>query len=422
MVRYIVAMLLLSVASFAETYKVSVNGSNANDGISKPWKTINYAASKIMPGDTVIVGPGTYNEKVTFNSGNLANSVVPTAFVGNGAVCNGFDTYKAPNLVIMGFEITSPKEVNWTYRYAIFIRSEGVKVLNNYIRDCYGAAIHAYWVHPWPKDVEVSGNLIERVNQGIVIHGHNWVVRDNEVRRLIKTNMDCDYMRFFGTNILIQRNFLHGTLLKEVGNSHVDAFQTFPNNGWYVDGVVVDSNYCESFHQGAMIGVGDYANQSGYLKNMVFTNNVFISGDILASWGIQAINTQNVLVANNLFMNIRYGGTLIRWKSSATVQNNIFYNCHQNYWAEDAIMAGGYNILNKVIYAKYSNSKDIVKDPLMVNSALPLGADGKPFTNDDGFYLRQNSPAVNAGNLRILRDINNKARGTYMDIGPSERD
>ena len=32
-----------------------------------PWRTIQYAASNIKPGDVVIVGDGEYDERVTIN-------------------------------------------------------------------------------------------------------------------------------------------------------------------------------------------------------------------------------------------------------------------------------------------------------------------------------------------------------------------
>ena len=42
---------------------VSPSGSNKNPGTAKaPFKTIAFAASKAMPGDTVKIGPGIYRE------------------------------------------------------------------------------------------------------------------------------------------------------------------------------------------------------------------------------------------------------------------------------------------------------------------------------------------------------------------------
>ena len=54
----------------AKEYHVSVNGSDANNGdISSPFKTINWAAQKALPGDTVTVHNGVYREWVNPLSG-----------------------------------------------------------------------------------------------------------------------------------------------------------------------------------------------------------------------------------------------------------------------------------------------------------------------------------------------------------------
>lgn len=57
-------------ALFAKEYHVSVKGSDANNGdMSSPFKTINWAAQKALPGDTVTVHNGTYREWVNPLSG-----------------------------------------------------------------------------------------------------------------------------------------------------------------------------------------------------------------------------------------------------------------------------------------------------------------------------------------------------------------
>lgn len=54
----------------AKEYHVSVKGSDADNGdISSPFKTINWAAQKALPGDTVTVHNGTYREWVNPLSG-----------------------------------------------------------------------------------------------------------------------------------------------------------------------------------------------------------------------------------------------------------------------------------------------------------------------------------------------------------------
>jgi len=62
-------------AVMATTYEVSTTGSDTNTGNSgSPWRTIQKAANFVVPGDTVLIDPGTYNERVT-----ISRSGSPTA-------------------------------------------------------------------------------------------------------------------------------------------------------------------------------------------------------------------------------------------------------------------------------------------------------------------------------------------------------
>jgi Fibronectin type III domain len=73
------------------TYYVSKNGSDGNTGFQgSPWLTISHAAASVAPGDTVLVGSGTYNE--TVNISISGTSSAPITFNGQGvAVIDGTD-------------------------------------------------------------------------------------------------------------------------------------------------------------------------------------------------------------------------------------------------------------------------------------------------------------------------------------------
>ena len=50
------SVLLLTVSAQAATYYVATTGSNGNSGTnSKPWRTVAYAVSKMVAGDTTYV-------------------------------------------------------------------------------------------------------------------------------------------------------------------------------------------------------------------------------------------------------------------------------------------------------------------------------------------------------------------------------
>lgn len=433
----LVAAILVAPVSSAATYFVNNRAPLASDNSpgteTQPWRTIGKASRTVKPGDRVVVRPGVYPERVNFKSGNLSNATQRTIFEAwprQRATMYGFDTLNAPNIVIRGFDITIPQSllsIDWTARYAVFIRSKGVQVTHNMVRDVAGIGISSYSGQPWVTDVGIFLNTVRRCNQGIVIYGHNWRVGSNHVNQLVRYDMDADYMRFFGKDIVIRRNYLHGARLSEVGISHVDGFQTFPNNGYYAENVLIDGNYVESFHQGAIVGVIQHAQMTGYLRNISFTNNVFIGGEIGGSWGILGLDVQNLYVQNNLIKDLASFGTGvgIREFSTAVVQNNAFFNAGENYYHDaTSNLVGGYNMMNREKSTPlYRNKLDILKDPLMWNSANTLGADRWPWTADDGYQLRDVSPARDAGGgATVPRDIFLKGRpqGSGHDMGPHE--
>ena len=57
------SLILITSVVLAKEYHVSIKGNNRNDGsVSKPFRTINFAAQSAFPGDVVTVHEGTYRE------------------------------------------------------------------------------------------------------------------------------------------------------------------------------------------------------------------------------------------------------------------------------------------------------------------------------------------------------------------------
>jgi len=93
----------------ATTYYVAKTGSDtAGDGSSaRPWATIQKAANTISGGDTVLVGPGTYNERVTIASTKSGTAGATTKLIASGAVviAQGLSV-KSSYTELSGFEVT----------------------------------------------------------------------------------------------------------------------------------------------------------------------------------------------------------------------------------------------------------------------------------------------------------------------------
>ena len=81
-------------------YYVCTNlGIDTNNGSeSSPFKTIQYAASIVKAGDTVLVQPGIYRERVSpINSGTSTDKIIFRSIIKNAAIIRGSIPWKAEN-------------------------------------------------------------------------------------------------------------------------------------------------------------------------------------------------------------------------------------------------------------------------------------------------------------------------------------
>ncbi len=87
---------------------VAKTGSDTNNGsATRPWRTIQKAASSVTPGQTVSVAAGTYNERVTIPSTAGGTASNTTEFIANGrVVVSQAFVINSSYTVLDGFEVT----------------------------------------------------------------------------------------------------------------------------------------------------------------------------------------------------------------------------------------------------------------------------------------------------------------------------
>lgn len=191
-------------------YVRGVAGSNANDGLTPAtaFQTIGAALSVLTDGDTVIVGPGTYNETIDLNppggtelspivlqadpSGSMTADPPGPVILNGGRNGSTIRLTNFPYLTIDGFQVTGSSGNN---NAAIQIRAESnhVTVQNCIVRnnaDEPGTVVHGIRVQD-SDDVLLFNNLVhDNSGQGIGILGNgsgsqrarvinNTVVRNN---------------------------------------------------------------------------------------------------------------------------------------------------------------------------------------------------------------------------------------------------
>lgn len=446
---YLAALVSLSCflvptisAALNQTYYVDKTSAAPSLGTqAAPFHTIEEATDILEEGDTAIVAGGSeesptlYAERISFdsnpNSGTGGARITVTAEPRRSVLMYGFETDGTDYLTIQGFQITIPAALlsaDPGAKYALFINSDDVEIRDNYFFDLSGWAIRADHNAPWHARGLITGNHMFRCGVGLTIYGDDWLVEGNDVERLVRDGVlgiDTDYSRAFGDNITFRGNHFHGTLLAEIGSSHVDGFQSFDNNGWHLRNFTFENNIITDFHQGIILESG---NGVGNISDVTIRNNIFDGGNLTGAFGISAKwRLTNLLVVHNLFANMDIHGVFFRFGAQGTVVNNIFYNAGSNYHPDDASsLVASNNILNREGWPYYKVPSDIVNvDPAFIDANNWLGPDGLPFTTDDGYKLHARSPAIDAGAVTgvtndILGSVRPQPLGCPPDIGPVE--
>src|SRR6185436_8196098 len=77
--------------AFGAIYCVATNGNDANSGsIASPFATLDKAAEKLKPGDTLLIRGGTYNQTMyCSSSGTPALPITIASYPGERAIIDG---------------------------------------------------------------------------------------------------------------------------------------------------------------------------------------------------------------------------------------------------------------------------------------------------------------------------------------------
>ncbi|NGZ95512.1 MAG: hypothetical protein CV089_05155 [Nitrospira sp. WS110] len=358
-VAYLLASALLStVATHAATYYVATSGNNNNPGTSsQPWKTIAYATSKMVAGDTTYVKGGTYQEGVIrfARSGTQSAPIKLLNAPGGFPIINFIDKTKGHRILIQ-LSAGSQYKIGW-------ITIEGFEIRNGY------DGIKYYNLH----DSNIRRNWIHHNGfQGIMGVGGTRVLFD---RNRINHNG-----RFAacaaGTTTSCSHD--HGIY------AHGSAY-TITNNLFYDNiGYGVQQN-------GSSTSTSTAGPEFAGAKNWVIANNTFAyqynrSGIVL--WGPQSSNTriENNIFYENAVKGPSYAAQGINFTSGGkgnTIRNNLAF----------ASGSGGRNfIVGGTAGVNYTLSNNIINtdNPKFVNAPATL-------PSSPNFAIASGSPAVNKG-------------------------
>ena len=355
-----------------------------------PWRTISKAVSAaLLPGDEIVVAPGTYTEQIWMNKGGNADNAdgyltLRSATPGAALIRPPSGAYstlciRADYVIIEGFDVVggSGHGIDVEYRHHI-------KLLNNTCHDSGGSGIGIAWSE-W---LTVQGNRCFR-NAGT--NGYQCSGISLYQNRNISGNPTLP-----GFRAIIQSNICYQNVIKFSGNNHTDG-----------NGIIIDD-----FQSTQTSGFSNYTFPTLVENNLCFSNG---SKGIQITWSDYVTIRNNTCWHNNV--DNQNPGTWRGELSNAQSSNNKWIN---NIGVANTSINGNNRAIDNTSYGSYRNTGVIWRNNLTFNGTVgqaslrldggnpaPTASEGNllgvdprfvnPAVDGGDFRLQANSPAIGAG-------------------------
>lgn len=330
----VLAMTLLSFQSaFASssasplqasnTYYVSTGGSDSGTCTqSAPCKTFTKVMGVASAGSTIVVLPGTYNQKLTISKSDMTvegqNAVIDTTEM-NGIVISA----NVQNVVVRGFTVTR------TRSHSVLVLGKYVTVENNIVYHSVlengslsNGIITCYDTH-WGSGLKAekgSSNVVFRGNtvfetcgEGIaatlsnnVLIENNTVYDNHNVNIYVDNTYSAQVLNNYSYCTDMTNNDTIGIALGE---------ESYSGGVAQLSDVLISGNKIENCHAGIMA----FSSQvGGTLTNVTFSNN-FVPSSQSKGLSLDNKKNSNVSITGNTYHNEPW----IRNKNGVTLSNNV---------------------------------------------------------------------------------------------------
>lgn len=341
--------------------------------VPQDYATVQLAVDSAVAGDVIILSAGTYNETVTTGSSGTSTDRI-TIEGETGAILKQL-IIQNPYWTVRGIKfqgITAGiSRYIWLLRGAHFTRIENCTINAGLINDVMGIE----WFYPStqpfgtdaPSDCVVTGVEIYDVKgtSYVTMMGDRNVLENCTFR----DGAQVDFLRLFGRNNIIRNNsFKNSYYFPNLGN-HPDFIQTFGNNGFGSQGMIIEKNIINYIQAGGLTQLE--GNLVEEIEDWTFRNNIFIRVGNAASCTIP-----NVKYYNNVFYQcqknngghvLAFGGRLYGKNSvsssqpeKATLEVDVpSGSIVTDYWYE--VVASGANSItyNGIVYDNGKNFKGV---------------------------------------------------------------
>lgn len=332
--------------------------------------TASFLSERFRPGQNILIARATNN----VTPANLGPRTIEAVTEGALTISNTL-TNEGP----------IPAYLTASYCYGLVLRSgsQNCRILNN--------SFHNLSYDAW------------------FIAGTNHVLEGNELTRL----HGWDAMHFMGSDHVFRSNFIHSSPLV-VYQVSPDVFENYPLSLYRR--ILFERNFVRGFP-------GVLSSQKGVpgaMSHLTFRNNVFI--DV----GRFVMINPHSTFENNTFLAVAARSTPVNSTAAhamrflesdvdhVILRNNVFVGCGEGRnpdligWYEFGRLPQNHEIHHNFVAGPapgfaakggFTNEVPLLNggDPGFVNIDAPLGADGLPFTDDDGLRLRPDSRLREAG-------------------------
>ncbi len=424
-------------------YYVSTSGSNSNPGtLASPWKTLSYAAGKLIAGDTLYIRGGTYAEHFSLSAdGTQTSPITVTNYNGETVIVDGVGmTIPAHNSGTPLLEVKG----DWVIVSNLTVSNSGEQGAS--LEGIHDLFDNLYVHHSWANGVILKGNYATAQNMRI---WSNSMQNEGETMSVgWGTGISCarypDYCTIRNSTAwdnwgegISTFEALHTTIEDNISYNNMQNYYVsdtqntlFQRNlSYYTPGNVMDMNITTGLLVGDELGVPvplpNGTRQSS--KNNTFINNLFVG----ANNGILAFTSvlTNDLFANNTWANSA-GETSEKVNivfNSGTCTNCRFINnivlqddSRTIVTVEGTGMTFSNNLWSKAPSSKASGSGDIIGDPQLAKT----GSITPGQLTADYFKILSNSSAINKATsmTEVAVDYFQDARGSQPDLGADEFD
>jgi parallel beta-helix repeat protein len=296
-----------------QTYYVDANGSDgSNGGADAPWQTLQFAASQVAPGDTILVQSGTYAGLRIEQSGSAEAWITLMAAPGASVLIDrpGPDNKHESNIELETWEGDE------TIAYWII---EGLEVANapNWGIDTRGSetthshhiVIQGNTVHNNGLGSEKTGIFFAFVNDVVVTGNESYANGEHGI-----------YLSNSGDRFLVQGNKLHHN--NNCG-LHMNGDESEGGDGIISEGVVEANVIYENGDGGCSAINMDGITDTIVRNNLLYQNH---AGGISIFQENGALCSQRNRILNNTIVMAEDGRWAINVSDSSCVNNQIFNN------------------------------------------------------------------------------------------------